>query len=179
MTLAVLAFGAALAALAPAAAPAVSEDAALTAEFVTLEREWMEALVRHADPRNAGGSGPTLTALESFLAPEYALIVSAQPMQPIARADWLRNAGRYVIQEFRQRDLFARRIGDTVVTSFVHWQRATVGQQQVERSGEFWIVDVWRRVDGRWKVASRYSGKVEDPRGSSAPAIVASPPPSP
>jgi hypothetical protein len=158
-----------------AQAPAPA-DATLGAEFVALEREWMDALVRHADPRNAGAAS-TLATLEGYLAPEYVLVVSAQPSRLISRADWLANADRYVIHEFRQRDLVARRIGDTVVTSLVHWQRATVGQPPVERSGEFFIVDVWRKVDGRWKVASRYSGKVEEPRGSSAGAIVASPPP--
>ena len=175
LVLASLAFAAVLAAQSPASAPA---DAALDAEFAALERAWMDALVRHADPANKAAA-ETGSALESFLAPEYALIVSAQPTRPIGRADWLTSAGRYVIHEFRQRDVVARRIGDTVVASLVHWQRASVGAAGVDRSGEFFLVDVWRKIDGRWKVASRYSGKVEEARGSSAGAIVASPSPPP
>jgi hypothetical protein len=47
--------------------------------------------------------------------------------------------------------------------SFILTQRATVGPPNArrDRSGDFWIVDVWRQVGGKWLVAARYSGKVE------------------
>jgi len=161
-----VAFGVALAAQAPAVvASPVPQDAALNAEFVTLEREMMDARVRYADPANAEDGGRSRAALEGFLTPEYMVTVSSRPAQPIGRADWLARARRNTIQEFRQRDLVARRLGHTVVTSLVHWQKAGVGPQQTDRSGEFWLVDIWRRVDGRWKVAARYSGKVEEAKG--------------
>lgn len=165
LALATLAFGAALAAQAPPVASPVPQDAALNAEFVKLEREMMDARVRYADPANAEDGGRSLAELEGFLAPEYMLTMSSRPAQPIGRADWLARARRYPIQEFRQRDLVARRLGHTVVTSLAHRQRAGVGAQQADRSGELWLVDIWRRVDGRWRVASRYSGKVEEAKG--------------
>lgn len=151
----------------PAPLPPTAEEAALNAEFAKLGHDWMMALQRE-----------DYVALEKFLAPEYALIVSSEPTRVIARKAWLENSRMYKVHEFFQSGLVARRVGETVVTSFVHKQKATVGPNKVDRSADFWIVDVWRKVDGAWKVASRYSGKVEEAaRSASAttPAVAATP----
>lgn len=64
---------------APAQAPAPAAD--LAATFTKLEHDWMDALRRE-----------DYAALGSYLAREYALIVSAQPGRIISREDWLSNA---------------------------------------------------------------------------------------
>jgi ketosteroid isomerase-like protein len=132
-------------------------DEALSKEFAAREQEWMSAL-RNRDYKKT----------ESFLAPEYVLIVSDIATRPISREQWIRNLPQYNLHEFTQRDIVARRVGDTVVVSLLHTQKATVGSQgrRMDRSGEFWIIDVWRRVDGQWKVASRYSGIGEPTPGA-------------
>ena len=125
-------------------------DQALTEQFAQLEHDWMESL-------RAGDFART----ESFLAPEYVLIIAAHPTTPISRDQWVNSLSSYTMPEFRQHHLVARRLGDTVVTSFVHHQTATVGTPDArqDRSGAFWVIDVWRQIDGAWKVASRYTYK--------------------
>lgn len=127
-------------------------DQTLTEQFAQLEHDWMESL-------RAGDFAKT----ESFLAPEYVLIIAAHPTTPVSRDQWLNSLPSYTMPEFRQHHLVARRLGDTVVTSFVHRQTATVGPPDArqDRSGDFWVVDVWRQIDGQWKVASRYTYKAD------------------
>jgi hypothetical protein len=127
-------------------------DRELTAQFAKLEHDWMDCLRRGDHAKTA-----------SFLAPEYVLIIAAHPTTPISRDQWVKSLPAYTMPEFRQAHFVARRINDTVVTSFVHYQKATVGpgHSREDRSGFFWVVDIWRQVDGEWKVASRYTYKVE------------------
>ena len=58
-----------------------ARDDALTAEFEALEHAWADAVMRQ-----------DRAALERFLAPDYALVVSAAPDQPVARDAWLAQA---------------------------------------------------------------------------------------
>lgn len=125
-------------------------DQSLTEQFAQLEHEWMESL-------RAGDFAKT----ESFLAPEYVLIIAAHPTTPVSRDQWVNSLPSYTMPDFQQHHLVARRLGNTVVTSFVHHQTATVGPPDArqDRSGAFWVVDVWRQIAGEWKVASRYTYK--------------------
>lgn len=138
------------------AAEADPQQRALVEQFAKLEREWMEALVRK-----------DRAALERFLTPEYALHVSDAPEQEIPRAMWLETSMCcYDLAEFTQRAHKVRMIGDDVaVVSFIHRQKASVkprsgapaGAAPRDRSGDFYLVDVWRKVGNEWKVSARYS----------------------
>lgn len=125
-------------------------DPQLTASFARLEHDWMEALRSGDAVRTA-----------SYLAPEYALIIAAHPTRPVSRDQWVNSLPTYNMPFFEQREFVARRIGEVVVTSFIHRQVATVGaaDDRQDRSGDFWVVDVWREINGTWKVASRYTYK--------------------
>jgi Domain of unknown function (DUF4440) len=125
-------------------------DDALTAEFEALEHAWAEALVRQ-----------DRVALELFLAPDYALVVSAAPDRPVARDAWLAQAvGSYRIEHFRIERLRARLLADGLVAvSLLFEQRANVAG--VDRSGVFFLTDIWRRGTARWEVVARYSAPPE------------------
>ena len=125
-------------------------DDAVTAEFEALERAWAEALVRQ-----------DRAALEQFLAPDYALVVSAAPDQPVARDTWLAQAlGPYRLEHFRITQLHARLLADGLVAvSLLFEQRATVGG--IDRTGVFFLTDIWRRGGSRWEVVARYSARPE------------------
>lgn len=103
--------------------------------------------------------------LEQILAPEYALVVSARPSSPMSRADWLALIPKYNVQHFEIRDVQVRCLrkaaGKCVLAavSSVNKQRADVGGH--DRSGEFFIVDIWSHHGGAWKVSARYSGRTE------------------
>ena len=108
--------------------------------------------------------------LERMLAPEFALVVSAQPHARVERAAWLRTAGtEYTCQEFRYEAMQVRDFGDVVVVSSLATQRATAFGK--DRSGTFFLTDVWRAgEDGRWQVIARYSSYAE-PGTASAQAL--------
>ena len=108
--------------------------------------------------------------LERILAPEFALIISASPSQTFPRAAWLRTAGSgYDCTEFSYRDMQVRDFGDVVVVSSIFRVRATAFG--ADRSGEFFLTDVWRPdVNGQWQVIARYSS-LPEPFNASIRAI--------
>jgi hypothetical protein len=129
---------------------ASTEDTALLAHIRQLEHAWMQALKDRQWEK-----------LEEFLAPEYTLRVSDAPAVSIPRDIWLRNSRVYNLTAFSHRDFQLQRITpDVVVVSFVQTQTAKPqppGQPAVDRSGNFYLVDVWKKIGSEWKVAARYS----------------------
>ena len=108
--------------------------------------------------------------LERILAPEFALVVSARPAERISRSAWLHTAlNGYVAESFDYRDMQVRVLGDVAVVSSIGVQRATAFG--VDRSGAFFLTDVWQRSGGdRWQVVARYSS-LPEPSSSSAEAL--------
>jgi|SRR5215203_2670501 len=109
-------------------------------------------------------------ALERILAPEFALVVSAQPEARVDRAAWLRTAGtEYRCDAFRYEGMQLRDFGDVVVVSSLATQRATAFGR--DRSGTFFLTDIWRAGEnGAWQVIARYSSYAE-PSTASAQAL--------
>ena len=108
--------------------------------------------------------------LERILAPDFALVVSAQPADRISRSAWLHTAlNGYVAESFDYRDMQVRVLGDVAVVSSIGVQRATAFG--VDRSGVFYLTDVWQRSgDDTWQVVARYSS-LPEPSTSSAEAL--------
>ena len=131
----------------------------------------VEATIRDAQERwmQAWRAGDRAT-LERLLDPEFALVVSARPADRIDRAAWLHTAlGGYACESFRYDAMQVRDLGDVVVVSSLATQRATAFG--VDRSGTFFLTDVWRRApDGAWRVVARHSSHPE-PATASAGAL--------
>ena len=105
--------------------------------------------------------------LEDSLAPDYALIVSAMPGRRMDRALWLATCEDYRCTSFRYRDVQVRELapGLTVMSAIAEQQAEMNG---VDRSGAFFLTDVWRREpDGDWRVCARYSSHPEPVTASS------------
>lgn len=107
-----------------------------------------------------------IAQLERILAPEYALTVSARPDDPIPRAEWLAMIPHYNVRRFDIRGVQVRCLKETArgecelaAVSSINTQEADVGGE--DRSGEFFIVDIWAYRDGAWMVSARYSGRTE------------------
>ena len=107
-----------------------------------------------------------ISALEALLAPEYALTVSARPSDPIPRSEWLALLPKYNVRRFEIRGIQVRCLQlasagqcELAAVSSINKQDADVGGQ--DRSGEFFIVDIWAQRSGKWMVLSRYSGRTE------------------
>jgi hypothetical protein len=127
----------------------VKFDSDLQTEFRGLETQWMDA-AKAQDRRR----------LEEFLAPGYVLTIAVlgRPLVHVSRADWL--DATYKIHAYEFKDLVARRFGNSVVvvTSY-YTQKATMDGR--DRSGDFFLTDVWVHEDKRWRVAWRHSSEPE------------------
>jgi hypothetical protein len=119
-----------------------------------ISRRWMQAWI---DQDRA--------TLDSLLTDDYSLIVSTVPTLPFPRGNWLNTAvGPYVCTRYDYEGASFRKISDDVVImSSVADFDATI--EEVDRSGRYFVTDVWRREGGTWKIAQRYSsrpGEVDD-----------------
>lgn len=129
-----------------------------TKDLVTLFTALESSFARGYQEKN-------IAFLEGLLAPEYALTVSARPNTPIPRAEWLSLIPQYNVRHFEIRGVQVRCLHRTpdncslAAVSSINAQEADVGGQ--DRSGEFFIVDIWTRRNDKWIVLSRYSGRTE------------------
>jgi len=78
---------------------------------------------------------------------------------PIGAEDWISSVmGPYTLKSFRLSDMAARDFGDTVVVKFTREQQADVKGKS--DSGEYFVVDVWRKDGESWKLSDRYVTRV-------------------
>ena len=67
---------------------------------------------------------------------------------------------RYKIESLEQRYYAARKLADDFAAlSFLLTQKASRDGQ--DRSGDFYVVDVWRKRGDRWQVIARYSSPLD------------------
>jgi ketosteroid isomerase-like protein len=119
-----------------------------------LQSQWMAAWLRR-----------DRAALEQILAPDFALIVSARPTQPMPRQQWLEAAlGSYRGTSFDYETMSIRILGDVAIVASVALQQAAI--DGADRSGRFFLTDVWRRSAKSWQVVARHSSHPEPPSAS-------------
>jgi len=112
--------------------------------FGKLERDWMLA-VQKKDK----------AALDALLAQEFLERRSTDPAHDVARADWMQDAlNNYKLDSFSARDMVIRAFMGEAIVSFVQSRKATVAG--ADRSGDFFIVDLWVVNHGNWQAAARY-----------------------
>ena len=116
----------------------------------TAANRWMQAWVER-----------DRAVLDESLAAEFALIVSATPALQVDRATWLQTAcTRYVASQFSYHNVQVRELapGLAIMSAIAEFRAEIDG---VPRNGPLFIVDVWREIEGRWKVCARYSSSPE------------------
>ena len=96
-------------------------------------------------------------SLDQLLAPDFALVISTAPHYHFGRKAWLDLAvGSYVCTQFAYEHIQFHRISsDVVVMSAIADQEAQLGPE--DRSGRFFVTDIWKRSSQGWKVCARYS----------------------
>jgi ketosteroid isomerase-like protein len=100
-------------------------------------------------------------ALEVLLAPDYSLIVSSLPDQRFDRKTWLDTAmGSYRCTKFGYRNVQVRDLGSVAAFSAIADQVAQLGG--TDRSGSYWVTDIWRNGEDGWQVCARYSSRPEE-----------------
>ncbi len=135
--------------------PPTDIDPKLTGEFRQLERELGDAIL-HKDAKS----------LDRLVGVEYTLRVSDIPQGSLPRAIWIDNTlNRLKAESFDQRHHAARKLADDLtVVSLLHIQKATIDGRDF--SGDFYLVDFWKKRGGNWQIIARYSspvGKILDP----------------
>ena len=95
--------------------------------------------------------------LESLMAPDYSLVVATAPHYHFDRQSWIELAlGSYTCTRFSYEHVqFHRLSSDIVVMSAIADQDASLGRE--DRSGRFFLTDIWRRTGQGWQVCARYS----------------------
>jgi hypothetical protein len=81
-----------------------------------------------------------------------------------------RRTSTYKIRSFAINGLSVRILGTYAVVNFLYEQQANFSGHDL--SGKFFIVDLWQKSSGQWKLAARYSaGPGVGPQESSNPRI--------
>lgn len=140
--------------------PPTDIDPKLTEKFRQLEQELDHAIL-HKDAKS----------LERLVGVEYTLRVSDIPQGSLPRAIWMDNTlNRLNPESFDQRHHAARKLADDLaVVSLLQTQKGTIDGRDF--SGDFYLVDFWRKRGGIWQIVARYSspvGKILD-RGPRVP----------
>lgn len=127
-----------------------SESRSYVELFTRLERDWAQA-VQKKDK----------AALDAILAPEFTLRTSEDPENPVPRADWIQKIlTSYDVRSSAQRAIVIRAFLGVAVVSFVQSEQVTIGGK--DRSGEYFIVDLWKANHNKWQVAARYISPAGD-----------------
>jgi hypothetical protein len=130
--------------------PPTDSDPQLTDLLRQLEQELGEA-ARH-------GFKDTKT-MERFVSSEFTQRVSDAPERSLPRSLWGQPSGAYKIESIEQRHYAARKLTeDLAVVSLLLTQQATSAGR--DRSGDFYVVDIWKKSGDRWQVIARYSSPV-------------------
>lgn len=123
----------------------------LVALFSDLEQQWTQAMQR----RDAA-------PLNKFLSDEFELWTPAPPGDPVSREDWLHDTlTASHLQSFQIQQMAVRMVDDTAIVSFVQRQKADANGQ--DRSGDYFIVDLWTQHGDTWQVLVRYASPIKNP----------------
>jgi ketosteroid isomerase-like protein len=139
-----------------------------TDRFRTLEVNWGDAIKRQ-----------DRAAIERFLAPDYSLTIAVSGrLSVIDRESWLKAAtSTYVVHSFSIESIVVRDYSSVAVVSSLYRQSATVDGS--DRSGEFFLTDVWVKTGDEWRVSARYSIRAEQHGSGTPQPVPAAPQPTP
>jgi hypothetical protein len=95
--------------------------------------------------------------IEEILAPDFALVVASAPHFRLNREPWIELAvGAYVCSRFAYEHVQFHRLSDElVVMSAIADFDAKLGGK--DRSGRFFVTDIWKKSNAGWTVCARYS----------------------
>jgi hypothetical protein len=150
---------------APSSAAQTSPPGSLETELVLLTNQWTDAIL--AKDRSK---------LDTLMAPDFTLH-GWDGSWHVERARWLENLFQSIdIAEYRHSAIVPHIYGDVAaITSKWYWRGARERNEKKLFDEHGYVVDVWRRANGRWQVVSRITIIIpskEEPAASAAPTKV-------
>jgi hypothetical protein len=129
--------------------PAGDVDRDLTEHLRQLEQQFGEASMRGDTP-----------VVDRLMSADFTLRVGDAPERSVPRVvreDLRPYATReYKMESFEEQHQAARKLtNDLAVMSLLLSQKATFAGR--DRSGDFYVVDIWRKTAGNWQIIARYS----------------------
>jgi Domain of unknown function (DUF4440) len=115
--------------------------------FTGLEKQMLQAIAK----KDKAG-------LEALLTDEFE--IEMPNADPLAGEDWVGSvmAKDFSLKSFVLRQMSVADLGDYAVVKFDRIQQAAHKGQN--KSGEFFVVDLWKKSGDSWKLANRYVAKV-------------------
>ena len=116
--------------------------------FGGLERDVAEAVKRR-----------DVSALDRLLLDDFDLLAASHPEQPVSREDWQDAVLASPPRSFRISGVSVHMAGESAaVVSFLYEQQVKAPSP----SGRFLFVDLWLRVEGRWRLQARFASPSGD-----------------
>lgn len=117
--------------------------------FSGLEKQLLQAIQKKDKP-----------ALQNLLTDDFEIFMP--DADPLPGDDWL---DEIIAQDFSLKSFIVRQLsvtdqGDSAVVSFDRVQQAAYKGRS--ESGEFFVVDLWKKSGDSWKLSNRYVVKVSD-----------------
>jgi ketosteroid isomerase-like protein len=96
--------------------------------------------------------------LEALLSDD--LIIAMPDADPLAGDDWVDSvmARNFSVKSFAIRNMTVTDGGDSAIVKFDRLLQATLNDKN--ESGEYFVVDLWKKSGDSWKLANRYVAKV-------------------
>jgi ketosteroid isomerase-like protein len=96
--------------------------------------------------------------LEALLSDD--LIIAMPDADPLAGEDWVDSvmARNFSVKSFAIRNMTVANGGDSAIVKFDRLLQATLNGKN--ESGEYFVVDLWKKSGDSWKLANRYVAKV-------------------
>jgi hypothetical protein len=145
--MAMVVFAAAQEPMKPKQTPTIITATRQVALFGGLEKQMLQAVQK----KDRAG-------LEALLTDEFE--IAMPDADPLAGEDWVDSvmAKDFSLKSFVIRQMSVADLGDAAVVKFDRVQQATL--QGKNESGEFFVVDLWKKSGDSWKLANRYVAKV-------------------
>lgn len=119
-------------------------------QLIALEHAWANAMQTR-----------DLAKLDEMVTTDFfvTIAVEGMPIRKTERAQWLASMPQYEIIEMTLSDFQVNVYDNVGVVNLIWTQRARVNGS--ERSGTFFITDIWRNTETGWRVAQRHSSRPE------------------
>ncbi|HEV2397943.1 MAG TPA: nuclear transport factor 2 family protein [Candidatus Sulfotelmatobacter sp.] len=117
-------------------------------------RSFMELFTKLENGVTLAVQEKNASELDRVLAPEFVVRSGANPENPILRVDWIRQVKSWSLRSYDLHTFAIRAFATEAIVSYVQSQRALFDGQ--DRSGEYFIVDLWVVNHGDWQLAARY-----------------------